>query len=719
MEYPKWPITEARYLGGPTDKIRLPRYQRGLEWDSAHQVKLIDSILKEYPIGALLVSKKIEGEADVFTVLDGHQRLGTIKKYLERPLDKLWDPLWGEIVAKDGDVEVGAIKQLVLDAIEGAAEFSEKEKTHLCEHLDSWLHSSFKSVHETAIESGFGKPTAARLYSELMILVEKECVIKLTPAQQHRLEKVHERIHSAVTLRDEKIPVIIYAGVESEFSNLFFRLNAQGKALSPYQEQAAKWSEVFVEHKGLVPVFDETKKVVEANTGNAVSDMTLAEYFWGFSNVLSTKMPGIVKRDTPELSWHIVGDLTGHQISERTYLLEKHLVDNYSKGEGGVLKLDVLTGIVEEAAKVVNSSLEFLKAGRQNPVAVRDLRIMSALIAAVAVKLFDLKLGVPAQTKPTKKSIAGLEHKIRARYIFDWFDDKVAQLSRNSQLFDCVWDRSKKAASDWLDGPLDHKTFIENVTRWSKDHLTKRSPESRESVSNEGKLLYQCLYDFSSSTFKTVSNNYDHLIPRKHLKAKPKKDSDYIVNIDHPGNLGPIDASLNADKGPKTITEYYEITGDEKVKAYKKAFPIKKIQEVQLFVSKDLKDLVRKFKKPSYDAFVHERLIRIARKISEEMLSISITITQFVNHGDRCLGSLLMSRSRRLDPRPQRRHPSPQQAGPPRHPEGDDHRQRLESRPNRHPGTGAAVARFMRRCWLSWVGSHRSAVPVVPSGPRN
>ncbi len=633
MKYPEWPITDAMKLGGPSDPIRLPRYQRGLEWSPSDQVKLIDSILRGYPIGAVLVSKKIEdnpstkkGE-EVYTVLDGHQRLGTIKQYLKSPLEKRWDSLWEEIEYKDGALpEAGAIKQIVLDAIKSDSGFSAVEKSHLSEKLVGWLHCSFKSQYERATKEAMKPPSSSRLFSDFSGLVAKECAFNRTPIQENWLEEIHETVIGAVKLLDHKIPVIVYEGEDSNFSNLFYRLNKSGKKLTPYQEQAAKWSEVYVKHTGknIAPVFAEAVKVVKKNTDNAVTDMTLAEYFWGFSNVLRAKVPGIVKKDDdPDLSWQIVGYLTGHEIKDRTYLLEKHLVDNYLTRTGGPIDLEHLTKIVQEAAIVVDSSLSFLKSGRTNPVAIKPLRYMAALIAAVAVKLYDLT-SAPITTVPPKKRIPAIEKNIRARYIFDWFDESVTQKSRNAQLFDCVWGKDKKGArvgSDWLEKTLNKEEFIENVRRWSATEVEKRSTAKRENVKDQAKLLYQCLYSLSSTTWKTSSSQFDHLIPRKHAKVKPKKtDPDYLVNIDHPGNLGPLDGSLNGAKGDLTITEYYDLKGDPTVTTYKKTFPIKTIQEVQLFEAAELRKLIKKFKKSDYDDFVKKRMEKISKKISDEML---------------------------------------------------------------------------------------------------
>jgi uncharacterized protein with ParB-like and HNH nuclease domain len=61
------------------------RYQRKLVWTLEEKQRLIESILKKYPIPAVLIAER-ENESGSFEIIDGLQRLHTIM----RPVSRHW-----------------------------------------------------------------------------------------------------------------------------------------------------------------------------------------------------------------------------------------------------------------------------------------------------------------------------------------------------------------------------------------------------------------------------------------------------------------------------------------------------------------------------------------------------------------------------------------------------------------------------------------------------
>ena len=58
------------------------RYQRKLVWTLEEKQKLIDSILNEFPVPLILLSKR-SGAGASFDIIDGLQRLHTIISFIE------------------------------------------------------------------------------------------------------------------------------------------------------------------------------------------------------------------------------------------------------------------------------------------------------------------------------------------------------------------------------------------------------------------------------------------------------------------------------------------------------------------------------------------------------------------------------------------------------------------------------------------------------------
>lgn len=74
---------QSMYALFTEDKLHVNRrYQRKLVWTLEEKQKLIESILKKYPIPAILVAER-EGQPGAYEIIDGLQRLHTILSFIE------------------------------------------------------------------------------------------------------------------------------------------------------------------------------------------------------------------------------------------------------------------------------------------------------------------------------------------------------------------------------------------------------------------------------------------------------------------------------------------------------------------------------------------------------------------------------------------------------------------------------------------------------------
>src|SRR6185437_6547897 len=76
-----------------------PEYQRGAVWNAAQKKRLIDSVLRGYPIPLIYlhhISTEFEGaKRDDFEIIDGQQRINSLYEYREGSF-KLFDPVADE-----------------------------------------------------------------------------------------------------------------------------------------------------------------------------------------------------------------------------------------------------------------------------------------------------------------------------------------------------------------------------------------------------------------------------------------------------------------------------------------------------------------------------------------------------------------------------------------------------------------------------------------------
>lgn len=74
---------QSLYSSFSEDKLFVNRrYQRKLVWTLLEKQKLIESILKKYPVPAILFAE-IEGTPGTFEIIDGLQRLHAIVSFIE------------------------------------------------------------------------------------------------------------------------------------------------------------------------------------------------------------------------------------------------------------------------------------------------------------------------------------------------------------------------------------------------------------------------------------------------------------------------------------------------------------------------------------------------------------------------------------------------------------------------------------------------------------
>lgn len=74
------------------DRIKLPKFQRGFVWNSSKKNEFVQTLHEGFPFGSLLVYPESEETGSKLLLLDGQQRLSTIKQYKEDPL-MFWKPI--------------------------------------------------------------------------------------------------------------------------------------------------------------------------------------------------------------------------------------------------------------------------------------------------------------------------------------------------------------------------------------------------------------------------------------------------------------------------------------------------------------------------------------------------------------------------------------------------------------------------------------------------
>lgn len=150
--------------------VRIPSFQRGLNWTASDVVSLFDSIFRGYPVGSLLLRKGAAGAASIqmgplridapetasaLWVIDGQQRLTALAAGLARPIPVPTTPLDPYVVYFDAAEQV-----FVSPPKSGSIPSTWVPVAHLLdasglsEWIFNWQHSGDPSLRSAVFQAG-------------------------------------------------------------------------------------------------------------------------------------------------------------------------------------------------------------------------------------------------------------------------------------------------------------------------------------------------------------------------------------------------------------------------------------------------------------------------------------------------------------------------------------------------------------------------------------
>lgn len=197
------------------DRISLPKFQRGFVWTKKKQEDFVQTLHDGYPFGTLLVYPENDNDKDAkLQLLDGQQRLSTIKKYRQDPL-QFWKPLNRESYT--------SVYQSVKKMLPEGDKFTESI-------FDKLVNSNPNKVAYWAMDS----------------LSSKEDV----KAAMQSIDDLKQQIRSFVNLEHLKVPMIVYLGGSAHIADVFANLNKGGVPLTKYEVFGAAWVNAAIRLRG-------------------------------------------------------------------------------------------------------------------------------------------------------------------------------------------------------------------------------------------------------------------------------------------------------------------------------------------------------------------------------------------------------------------------------------------------------------------------------------
>lgn len=214
-------------------EIVVPMFQRGKRWKQKQEDAFIDSLKNSYPVGTMLFYRSVEGQKEIYTLVDGLQRGNTIKKFMASPtkyftkdsiptkiIEGIFEIL--DLKGQENQIKAGIINILV-------------------SHIQNWNSFNGMQFYPIAKDIANNYPTTNAKAVDLII----DTIQPFLTDFQSTFEKVANTI----------IPVIVYSGDEDSLPEIFDRINSKGTPLSTYEVYAASWpvnKRFRVENNGVV-----------------------------------------------------------------------------------------------------------------------------------------------------------------------------------------------------------------------------------------------------------------------------------------------------------------------------------------------------------------------------------------------------------------------------------------------------------------------------------
>ncbi len=561
-------------------EFRIPKYQRGYVWDSSRRGKLIDSILRGYPIGSII----IWNNNNIKYVLDGQQRTRSLMEIRNFPFKDMTQETFNSLfterfVEKNNTMLENVLKELKkYDIDQLYVEEYDEDKTDLIKRL-------------------VGKnKTEAEIYG-----VDQKDVIRT-------LKRYVLKLYNGEIF---EIPAIeITEGSEEDAIEIFDRLNSQGIELTRMEKLAARWSSTIVELKDpeLLSIIKNIYRSDDSEDIRDTEENTPSELIWALL-LNSFKGTKFFKSLFTDIDKGV--EVLKHTHIDKLLWLIRVMVIKYndqdlSKSLDDSFESDILLG--KELARIINDDEEWVKNAAHLlsetwakieelcPILMKEQNGKFIFVNAASTNLF-VSMASQIFYRFLENDRATINNKLQLVLIREIINGSY-ESSTNKVVKDTISSEEYLKEIDLQDV---RKKLIE------VNELQKEEINLKRGFSNVAKLVISLAYsEFSNN--KIDKYDYDHVFPKNWLKL-----SDLSRGQNSIGNCGILQASLNREKQDSVVTS--ELLSDKLTKLTGFEIEGYKEQIDKIKVYKERKDFER-FLNMRFD-FISERFLKNIDPISK------------------------------------------------------------------------------------------------------
>ena len=328
-------------------KIVIPNFQRGIVWTKEHRKEFLSTIRAGDPFGVILVYK----DADKYILVDGLQRLSTLKAYMTNPLEFIDE--------KDKFIDETKLEDVIKEHF--------KKDGLSCPNEDQL--AKFKKIFKKKMLELIkkkGKPSGQSLWRELSV----ELGYSLNDFDiTEKFLDFYDSFIKNLDLPEIIIHAIVYTGPKEQLPTVFNNLNTGSVTLTKYEIYASIWSQnklLFTDNEIITKVLEKYMNLKNTSAFDVDTDenilknegLTLFEYCYAFSEILNDSnrkykfLFPAEKKSTDPTGFDLLAIICGLPINKSQLLSDKKFL-----GGSNVIFLQDLKDAVVDCVKIVANSL--------------------------------------------------------------------------------------------------------------------------------------------------------------------------------------------------------------------------------------------------------------------------------------------------------------------------------------------------------------------------
>ncbi|MBD5111428.1 MAG: DUF262 domain-containing protein [Ruminococcaceae bacterium] len=469
--------------------IRIPTFQRNVVWNDDKRKEYMDTVLKGFPFGSLLLYKETP---ETYLLVDGLQRYTTLKDFLKYPQNYI-------NIEKNCKSEINDIIELL---------------------KESGVQTNYSVIRTDTINSIKQNFSLTKELGEMVDAIANDVsVLQQNTKCLTQLIAMLQKLQLQYNILDIEIPLIIYQGDYDDLPSIFEKVNANGTQLSRYDIYAAAWSRVEFDYNdiSILELVDSKYTDMIERTGVEISNyspgqvmkeqrINLFEFCFAFGKQLKKECPHIFLTKRTESS----------DVDSVGFLLLSAILNNSIKSLDGIkryfenVESDFTNGLINlktkilECAKKVEDILGkyIMTIDGKNLAKAIDSQIITIVASLFKIK-YSLKPNSFEVTPNTncKKIVSTFELCMPKRYLYD--------------IIRGYWSGSGDTkATDELSKPLENNIYLLPIQKdsWETtlmDWMTDQIQKPAKMITPEIKLFLNYIIRKNISETRYAGKKFD------------------------------------------------------------------------------------------------------------------------------------------------------------------------------------------------------------------